>query len=160
MQTYKKIITIIPCKNGVIAFFFFHFFQRGKYIDLKATFSFVVHLLLQTILVKRSLLTMTGLHKHSAGTQVSISTSLHALSCFSSHHLSPCFAQDQQTLFSHKLSPHYFLRKRRKKNVLKSEGLEGQYNHFFSRALKLCIEGQLQAFSPQTKSSALLLSSL
>lgn len=88
---------------------FYNFFQRSKYIEFKATFSFMVHLLLQTILVKRSLLTMTGLNKHSASTQVSISTSLHALSCFSSHHLSPCFAQDQQTLFSHKLSPITFL---------------------------------------------------
>lgn len=86
---------------------------------------------------------MTGLNKHSAGAQVSISTSLHALSCFSSHHLSPCFAQDQQTLFSHKLSPITFLGKEEKKKKIKGEGLEGQHNYFFSRALKLCIEGQL-----------------
>lgn len=54
-----------------------------------------------TCLVKGSLLTMTDLNKQSFGTSVSISSSLHALSCSSSCHFSLGFVQDQQTLFPH-----------------------------------------------------------
>lgn len=84
------------------------------------------HLLLQknACFVKSSLLTTTSLNKQSAGTLVSISSSLHALSCSSSFHLSLSYAKAQQTLFPFKLSPGFFCR-RGKKERKKKWGGEG-----------------------------------
>lgn len=82
------------------------------------------HLLLQknACFVKSSLLTTTSLNKQSAGTLVSISSSLHALSCSSSFHLSLSYAKAQQTLFPFKLSPGFFCRRGKKERKKKWGG--------------------------------------